>query len=77
MGKLLCPACAGESDEPVSDCPDGGGMTQDPEEPIVCSECGIDLPCTPIEMPEPEFEKTDLNFSARAKCYKKRVKYKK
>jgi hypothetical protein len=76
MGRLLCPACADELDEPASDYLEGG-MTLDPDEPVVCASCGIDLPCTPIEIPEPEYDPVEVPFSARVKCHKCQRKYKK
>jgi hypothetical protein len=74
MKRLLCPACAEELDEPACDVPEDG-MTLDPEEDIVCSNCGIDLPCTPIEMPTDRENPLDLPYSARVKvrkCYRKK-----
>ena len=79
----LCPACAeaqglsGDEIEDLSDGVDARGHTLDPDEPIVCS-CGVELPCTPIEMPEEELDTDDLfHVSARTRTRFKKVDNKK
>ena len=58
--------CA-ECGTPLNENPEG--YTEDPEMPAACPGCGMALPCTALEAPEPALDERELPTSALTKRF--------